>query len=49
VSWRDAFAARRSRSTDGIIALGVLLLVIFVSWVAVAQAIYIANFGYTPA
>jgi uncharacterized membrane protein len=49
VSWRDAFAARRSRSTDGIIALGLLLLVIFVMWVAVAQAIYIANFGYTPA
>jgi uncharacterized membrane protein len=49
VSWRDAFGARRSRSTDGIIALGVLLLVIFVSWIAVAQAIYVANFGYTPA
>jgi uncharacterized membrane protein len=49
VSWRDAFAARRSRSTDGIIALGLLLLVIFVLWVAVAQAIYIANFGYAPA
>jgi uncharacterized membrane protein len=48
VSWRDAFAARRSRSTDGIIALGLLLLGIFVLWVAVAQAIYIANFGYTP-
>jgi uncharacterized membrane protein len=26
-----------------------LLLIIFVIWVAVAQAIYIANFGYTPA
>jgi uncharacterized membrane protein len=49
VSLRDAFAARRSRSTDGIIALGLLLLVIFVLWIAVAQAIYIATFGYTPA
>jgi uncharacterized membrane protein len=49
VSWRDASGARRSRSTDGIIALGLLLLVIFVIWVAVAQAIYIANFGYAPA
>jgi len=48
VSWRDAFGALRSRSTDGIIALGVLLLVVFVLWVAVAQAIYVANFGYTP-
>jgi uncharacterized membrane protein len=49
VSWRDAFGARRSPSTDGIIALGLLLVVIFVLWVAVAQAIYIANFGYAPA
>jgi uncharacterized membrane protein len=49
VSWRDAFGARRSQSTDGIIALGLLLLIIFVLWVAVAQAIYIANFGYAPA
>jgi uncharacterized membrane protein len=48
VSWRDAFGAWRSRSTDGIIALGVLLLIVFALWVAVAQAIYIANFGYTP-
>jgi uncharacterized membrane protein len=48
VSWQDAFGARRSRSTDGIIALGLLLLVVFVLWIAVAQAIYIANFGYTP-
>jgi uncharacterized membrane protein len=49
VSWRDAFGARRSPSTDGIVALGLLLVVIFVLWVAVAQAIYIANFGYAPA
>jgi uncharacterized membrane protein len=49
VSWRDAFGARRSQSTDGIIALGLLLLIIFVLWIAVAQAIYIANFGYAPA
>jgi uncharacterized membrane protein len=49
VSWKDPFGVRRSRSTDGIIALGILLLIIFVLWVAVAQSIYIANFGYTPA
>jgi uncharacterized membrane protein len=48
VTWWDAFGARRSHSTDGIIALGVLLLIIFVLWIAVAQAIYVANFGYTP-
>ena len=39
----------RSPSAGAIAALGVLLLVIFVLWVAVAQAIYIANFGYQPA
>jgi uncharacterized membrane protein len=48
VTWWDALGARRSHSTDGIIALGVLLLVIFVVWIALAQAIYVANFGYTP-
>jgi uncharacterized membrane protein len=49
MSWSDVFGALRSQSTDGIIALGVFLLVIFALWVAVAQAIYIANFGYAPA
>src|SRR5580704_18125229 len=49
VSWKDAFGARRCPAIDGIIALGVLLLIIFALWIAVAQAIYIANFGYTPA
>ena len=37
------------RLCGAIAALGLLLLVIFVLWVAVAQAIYIANFGYQPA
>ena len=49
VSWRDAFGAWRSPSFDSIVALGVLLLIIFALWVAVAQAIYVANFGYAPA
>jgi uncharacterized membrane protein len=49
VSWKDVFRAGRSLSIDGITALGVLLLIIFALWIAVAQAIYIANFGYTPA
>jgi uncharacterized membrane protein len=49
VSWRDAFGARRCSGINGIIALGVLLLIIFISWIAAAQAIYVANFGYTPA
>src|SRR3984885_7323594 len=44
VSWRDAFGARRCSGINGIIALGVLLLIIFISWIAAAQAIYVANF-----
>lgn len=35
-------------SFGAIAALGVLLLVIFGVWLAVAQAIYVANFGYAP-
>jgi uncharacterized membrane protein len=48
VSWKDAFAAWRSPSIDGIIAFGVLLLIIFVLWIAVAHATYVANFGDAP-
>jgi uncharacterized membrane protein len=36
----------RSRSIGAIMALGVLLLLIFLIWVAAANAIYVANFGY---
>jgi uncharacterized membrane protein len=49
ISWTGAFDVLRSPSAGAIAALGLLLLVIFVLWVAVAQAIYIANFGYQPA
>jgi uncharacterized membrane protein len=35
-----------SRSIGAIVALGVLLMLIFLVWVAVADAIYVANFGY---
>ena len=47
----DASASRalnvfESSSIGAIAALGFLLLVIFTIWVAVANAIYIANFGY---
>ena len=34
------------RRFGAIIALGVLLMAIFLIWLAVADAIYIANFGY---
>jgi len=49
LSWTHAFDVRRSASIGGILALGVLLVAIFLLWVAVSQAIYIANFGYAPA
>jgi uncharacterized membrane protein len=48
-SWQDAFDVLHSPSRGAIAALGFLLLAIFVLWVAVAHAIYIANFGYQPA
>jgi uncharacterized membrane protein len=41
-----AFDVLESSSIGAIAALGLLLLVIFAIWVAVANAIYIANFGY---
>src|SRR5581483_5998553 len=37
-----------STSIGAIVALGLLLLGLFVLWIAVANAIYIANFGYAP-
>jgi uncharacterized membrane protein len=38
----------RSPSLGAIIALGVLLMAIFLIWLVVAQALYIAIFGYAP-
>ena len=35
-----------SPSLGAIIALGVLLMAVFLIWLAVAEAIYVANFGY---
>ena len=45
-SWKHAFDVVYSKSLGAIVVLGLLLSVIFVIWVAVARAIYIANFGY---
>ena len=41
-----AFDVLHSPSLGAIVALGVLLMAIFLTWLAVAEAIYIANFGY---
>jgi uncharacterized membrane protein len=37
-----------SPSLGAIVALGFLLMAIFLIWLAVAEAVYIANFGYNP-
>ena len=42
-----AFDILRSPSLGAILALGLLLVAIFLVWLAVAQAIYVANFGYS--
>lgn len=49
VSWKHALDVFRSPSLGAIIALGLLLVAIFLVWIAVAQAIYVAAFGYAPA
>jgi len=49
ISWEDTLDVLHSPSRDAIAALGFLLLVIFAIWIAIAQAIYVANFGYQPA
>ena len=42
----DALEVLRSPSFGAMLGFGVLLLALFVTWVATAQAIYIAAFGY---
>lgn len=44
-AWRHAFDVVHSPSFGPIMALGGLLLVLFGVWIAVAHAIYVANFG----
>jgi uncharacterized membrane protein len=39
----------RAPSFGAILGLGVFLFVLFVTWIATADAIYIATFGYAPA
>ena len=41
-----AFDVLHSPSLGAIVALSVLLMAIFLTWLAVAEAIYVANFGY---
>jgi uncharacterized membrane protein len=45
----DALEVLRSPSFGAMLAVGTLLLALFVTWVATAQAIYVAAFGYAAA
>ena len=45
----DAVEVLRTPSFGAMLGLGVLLLALFVTWVATAQAIYVAAFGYESA
>jgi uncharacterized membrane protein len=45
-SWRHAFDVIQSPSFGSIVTLGLGLMGIFVIWLATANSIYIANFGY---
>ncbi len=45
-SANHALDVLHSPSLGAIVALGVLLMAIFLIWLAVAEAIYVANFGY---
>src|SRR5271169_6664394 len=48
LSWTHALGVRHFRSIGGILTLGMLLVVIFILWVTVSQAIYVATFGNAP-
>ena len=45
----DAFEVFRSPSFGAMLALGALLLALFVAWIMTAQAVYTAAFGYETA
>jgi uncharacterized membrane protein len=48
-TWKNAFDVLHSPSLGAILVLGVLLMIVFAIWLAVAQAIYVATFGDLPA
>ena len=47
-NWTHAFDVLRSSSLPAIIALGLLLMGIFLAWLGSAQALYQSLFGYLP-
>src|SRR5437762_3995319 len=46
-SWTNAFDVLRSPSRDAILALGFLLMAIFLIWLGTAELLYRSVFGYT--
>src|SRR5580658_9704198 len=48
VRWTDAFGVLRSPSIGGIVGLGLLLVAIFLLWLATAEAIYVLTLGPKP-
>lgn len=48
VAWRDAFGVLRSPSFGEIAVLGLLLMAIFLFWLAAAESIYDATIGPAP-
>jgi len=48
ISWRHAFDVLGSPAMPSILALGLLLMVIFLCWLATAEALYIWLFGPDP-
>jgi uncharacterized membrane protein len=48
VKWTHALGVLHSPSRDGILALGLLLMIVFLVWVAIAQSLYYSLFGYAP-
>ena len=48
VKWSDVFGVLRSPSIGAIAMLGTILVVIFLAWLAVADAIYLVTLGPEP-
>ena len=46
VSWKHVFGVLQCPSLDGVAALGMVLLIVFVIWIATAQWLYQSLFGY---
>ncbi len=48
ITWADAFGVLRAPAFGAILVLGLVLLAIFLAWLAVAQGIYMATLGPEP-